>query len=279
MASDIKKVALFGNDGQKKASSAAEKLCAAAEECGIEIVSPTNDDFSADMVICLGGDGTFLDVACKVGRKEIPILGINVGHLGFLANYSPADIESLFKDLEAGKYKITGHSVLEVVSDVVAMKDNTFALNEVAILKHDVSSMITIHTSIDGEYLTTYMADGLIVGTPTGSTAYSLSVGGPVIAPSLNTISLTPVAPHSLNMRPVVVGGDAEVELEISSRSGSFLVALDGRSQSYPDNVRLRIHKAPYKVNVVSHEDSTFFSTLRKKLMWGVANDGVFNDD
>jgi NAD+ kinase len=129
--------------------------------------------------------------------------------------------------------------------------------------------MISIHTAVNGEYLTTYQADGLIVGTPTGSTAYSLSVGGPIITPRLDTVSLTPVAPHSLNMRPILVDDNSVIDLRVESRSGSFLISLDGRSHSYRDNIHLHIRKAPYCVKVVTHPSHTFFSTLRQKMMWG----------
>lgn len=270
MGQDVKIVALFGNDGQKKASLVASKLREKSRLLGMEIIEPRGSDFAADLVLCLGGDGTFLDVAGKVGSKEIPILGINIGHLGFLANYSPEDAEHLLEDIYNGDYKVTNHSVLQVSSPELTLEGYPFALNEVAILKHDMSSMINIKTSIDGEYLTTYMADGLIVGTPTGSTAYQLSVGGPIVVPTLNTISLTPVAPHSLNMRPVVVSGESEIKLEITTRSNSFLVSLDGRSQSYHDGVHLTIKRAPYVIKVVTPSEQTFFSTLRRKLMWGV---------
>lgn len=236
---------------------------------GMEVFEPCNDDFSADMVVCLGGDGTFLDVACRVGAKQIPILGVNIGHLGFLANYQSDDVELLLKEIRNGQFKITNHNVLEVLSDDICLEGYPFALNEVAILKHDMSSMINIYAKIDGEYLTTYMADGLIVGTPTGSTAYSLSVGGPVIVPQLDAVTLTPVAPHSLSLRPMVIGGNSEVELTVKSRSGSFLVSLDGRSQSYKDNVVLKVKKANYQVKVVMPDERSFFSSLRNKLMWG----------
>ncbi len=270
MGQNVKKIALFGNDGQKKASLVAAELRKQSGLLGMEIIEPHNNDFAADLVLCLGGDGTFLDVAGKVGNKEIPILGINVGHLGFLANYSPEDARHLLEDISQGNYKVTNHSVLQVSSPELTLEGYPFALNEVAILKHDMSSMISIRTSIDSEYMTTYMADGLIVGTPTGSTAYSLSVGGPIVVPTLNTISLTPVAPHSLNMRPVVVSGESEVNLEITTRSNSFLVSLDGRSQSYHDGVHLIIRRAPHVIKVVTPRQQTFFSTLRQKLMWGV---------
>ncbi|MCQ2076203.1 MAG: NAD kinase [Bacteroidaceae bacterium] len=269
MAQVIAKIALFGNEGQEKARSVALQLYEIAKQFNIELFEPTSGDFTAEIAMCLGGDGTFLDVASKVADKEIPILGINVGHLGFLANYSPDDVSHLFSDLSEGKYIINNHSVLEVSSPQLQLDGYPFALNEVAILKHDMSSMISINTSVDGEFLTTYMADGLIIGTPTGSTAYSLSVGGPIIVPSLNTISLTPVAPHSLNMRPIVISGDSKIEIVISSRSKSFLVSLDGRSHSYHDQVSLIIRKAPYVIRVVTPSEQSFFSTLRSKLMWG----------
>lgn len=278
MGIDIKKIALFGNEGMDKAKSVAMQLVADASQLGIELFSPDDDEFSADMVICLGGDGTFLDVASKVGNKEIPILGINIGHLGFLVNYGANEIHSLLKDVMNGQFEVMNHNVLEVTSKDIDLRGYPFALNEVALLKHDISSMINIQASVDGEYMTTYMADGLIVGTPTGSTAYSLSVGGPVIVPQLDAMSLTPVAPHSLNMRPVVIGGDSEVELQVRSRSGSFLISLDGRSHSYQDDVSLKIKKASYKVKVVTHTSHTFFKSLRNKLMWGADVRAEMND-
>ncbi len=228
-----------------------------------------DNDFTADYVLCMGGDGTFLDVASRVGGKEIPIIGINTGRLGFLASFSPEHIPQIIDDIYEGNFNVDRHSVLRITCDEFELKDYPYALNEVAILKHDISSMISIRTDIDGEYLTTYQADGLIIGTPTGSTAYSLSVGGPIIVPKSGTISLTPVAPHSLNMRPIVLTDDSEVELCVESRSGSFLISLDGRSQSYIDHIHLRISKAPYYINVVTRYDQSFYSTLRKKMMWG----------
>lgn len=269
MSKDIKTIALFGNDGQEKAAEAARSLYSVAHQYGIEVFTPTTDTFDADLVVCLGGDGTFLDVAGKVGKKEISIVGINTGHLGFLANCSTDEIDEVIRDIHTGNYHIVNHSVLQVRCEGHVLPVSPFALNEVAILKHDVSSMISINTTIDREYLTTYMADGLIIGTPTGSTAYSLSVGGPIIAPQLDTICLTPVAPHSLNMRPIVVSDKSEIQVTINSRSQSFLLSLDGRCTSLPDNMSLTISKAPYHVRVVNRNSDSFFSTLRKKMMWG----------
>ncbi len=289
------KFALFGNVYQERKSAAVQKFFAIASERKAEIAMPEqfhqfltnnlkinvptceiikNNQFEADYIVCMGGDGTFLDVASRVADKEIPIVGINTGRLGFLASFSPDHIESTIADLYEGNFNVERHSVLNISCDEMELKGYPFALNEIAILKHDISSMITIHTNINDEYLTTYQADGLIIGTPTGSTAYSLSVGGPIIVPQSDTICLTPVAPHSLNMRPIVLCDNSEISLRVESRSHSFLISLDGRSQSYPDNIHLRIRKAPYCVKVVTRQGQSFFSTLRKKMMWGADNRG-----
>ena len=287
------KIALFGNIYQERKSVAVQKFFAVAMGLQAEILIPdsfhqflTNHlqiavppcqvmnqeqerAFDADVVVCMGGDGTFLDVASRVGARQIPIVGVNTGRLGFLANFSPDDLEQILGNLIQGNYETENHSLIELTCDDEKLEGYPCALNEIAILKHDISAMISIHTSVNGEYLTTYQADGLIVGTPTGSTAYSLSVGGPIIIPRLDTISLTPVAPHSLNMRPIVVDDRSVIDLRVESRSNSFLVSLDGRSQSYHDNIHLHIRKAPYCVKVVTHPQHTFFSTLRQKMMWG----------
>ena len=277
------KFALFGNIHQERKSAAVQKFFAIATERKAEIAMPEqfyfflrdnmkihvpeceiikDNQFSADYVVCMGGDGTFLDVASRVGDKEIPIIGINTGRLGFLASFSPDHIEETMADIYGGNFGVEAHSVLNISCDEMELKNYPFALNEIAILKHDISSMISIHTDINDEYLTTYQADGLIIGTPTGSTAYSLSVGGPIIVPQSDTISLTPVAHNS------------EISLRVESRSHSFLISLDGRSQSYPDNIHLRIRKAPYSVKVVTRQGQSFFSTLRKKMMWGADSRG-----
>ena len=292
------KIALFGNIHQERKSVAVQKFLALATEMKVELLIPATfltfltdnlqiavppcriiDDIhgeplDADIVVCMGGDGTFLDVASRVGARQIPIVGVNTGRLGFLANFSPDELEQVMQQLVKGKYTVADHSVIQLTCDEQTLEGYPYALNEIAILKHDISAMISIHTSVNGEYLTTYQADGLIVGTPTGSTAYSLSVGGPIIVPQSDTISLTPVAPHSLNMRPLVLCDNSEISLRVESRSHSFLISLDGRSQSYPDNIHLRIRKAPYSVKVVTRQGQSFFSTLRKKMMWGADSRG-----
>ena len=231
-----------------------------------------DSDFDADIVISMGGDGTFLNVASRVGEKEIPILGVNTGRLGFLSCISAEDIEPMIDEIYTGDYLVANHSVLQVNCDEQPLSGYPFALNEVSILKHDSSSMISINTSINEEYLTTYQADGLLVSTPTGSTAYSLSVGGPIIYPESANILLTPVAPHSLNMRPLVLNDNVEVELKVGSRSHSFLISIDGRSQSCRENVHIRVRKAPFVVKVISRRGQSFFSTIRHKMMWGADN-------
>lgn len=224
--------------------------------------------FEADMVISLGGDGTFLKAASTVGSRNIPILGINTGRLGFLADILPEEMDVTIDEIYANHYKIEERAVLQLTSSN-ALSIHPFALNEVAILKHDSSSMISIRASINHELLNTYQADGLIIATPTGSTGYSLSVGGPVIAPQSKTMVITPVAPHSLNCRPLVVRDDWEITLEIESRSHNFLVAVDGRSESCDEHTRLRISRAPYSVKLVKRFDHQYFNTLRSKMMWG----------
>ncbi|MDR0977012.1 MAG: NAD kinase [Prevotellaceae bacterium] len=227
------------------------------------------NDFDADMVISLGGDGTFLKSAARVGRKNIPILGLNIGRLGFLADISPDEIEETIDEIYNNHYTIEERSVLQVQCDDPEVMRSPYALNEIAVLKHDISSMISVHASINGAYLTTYQADGLVVATPTGSTAYSLSVGGPIIVPQSKTICLTPVAPHSLNVRPMVLCDDWNITLDVESRSHNFLVAMDGGSVSCNEGVRLHISRADYTIKVVKRFNHVFFDSLRGKLMWG----------
>ena len=232
------------------------------------------NDFEADIVLSMGGDGTFLKAASYVGNKNIPILGINTGRLGFLADVSPEEMEETFEDIYKGNYKIEDRSILQAFSEGQPLKGYPCGLNEIAILKRYSSSMITIHTSINGAYLTTYQADGLVIATPTGSTAYSLSIGGPVIVPHSQTIAITPVAPHSLNVRPIVINDDWEITLDVESRSHNFLVAIDGRSETCREGTRLTIRKADYKIKVIKRPNHVFFHTLRDKMMWGADGRG-----
>lgn len=227
------------------------------------------NDFTADMVISMGGDGTFLKAASRVADKSIPILGINTGRLGFLADISPEEIDQTIDEIYSGHYSVETRSVLQLQCENHVLKQSPFALNEIAVLKRDSSSMISIRASINGAPLTTYQADGLVIATPTGSTAYSLSVGGPIMVPHSQTIAITPVAPHSLNVRPIVICDDWKITLDVESRSHNFLVAIDGRSETCRENTRLHISRAPYSTLVVKRSNHIFFDTLRKKMMWG----------
>lgn len=221
-----------------------------------------------DMAISLGGDGTFLKAAHCVGETGIPIVGINTGRLGFLADVSPNEMERFFAQLHEGHYTIRKRNLLEIIAGD-DIEHPSYALNEITVSKHDSSSMIAVHTTVGNEHLATYMGDGLIIATPTGSTAYSLSAGGPIIYPQADVFVLTAVAPHSLGVRPIVIADDKTISLNIESRSGSFLVAIDGISQSYPANTTLTLRKAKHTIRVVKKEGNTFFHTLHEKMMWG----------
>ena len=258
------KFALFGNTFQAKKSSHARNLIDLLQSHGAEIIIDRefynflvsdlkleiegvtlfdNGYFTADMIISIGGDGTFLKAASRVGDKNIPILGINTGRLGFLADISPNEMQETFEEIFDNQYTVEERSVLSLSIKDKKEERKLYALNEIAILKRDSSSMISIHTSINEQLLTTYQADGLIIATPTGSTAYSLSVGGPIVVPQSKTISLTPVAPHSLNIRPLVICDDMRIDLEVESRSHNYLVSVAGRSESCNESAQLHIRK------------------------------------
>ena len=182
---------------------------------------------------------------------------------------TPEEMEETFDEIQNGRYSVEERSVLQLICNDKHLQDSPYALNEIAILKRDSSSMISIRTAINGAYLNTYQADGLVIATPTGSTAYSLSVGGPIIVPHSNTIAITPVAPHSLNVRPIVIRDDWEITLDVESRSHNFLVAIDGRSETCKETTQLTIRRADYSVKVVKRFNHVFFDTLRTKMMWG----------
>lgn len=239
-----------------------------ADLSGLEVFEGNN--FSADMVLSIGGDGTFLKATSRVGKKEIPILGINTGRLGFLADVLPDQMEDAFDEIYQGNYLAEPRRVLKLTCNGHVLKGYPYGLNEIAVLKRDTSSMITIHAYINGEPLNVYQADGLVISTPTGSTGYSLSVGGPILVPQSGTISLTAVAPHSLNVRPIVIRDDWEITLDVESRSHNFLIAVDGRSETCREGTRLTIKRADYYVRIVKRCHHSFFNTLREKMMWGM---------
>lgn len=227
-------------------------------------------DYPADMALSIGGDGTFLRAAEKIGDRGIPVLGVNIGRLGFLADVPAEETERVMNEIVAGRYKIEERSLLQVELSGLPEGFWPYALNEVAVLKQDTSSMISIHTTVGESYLNTYQADGLIVATPTGSTAYSMSVGGPILMPQAANWVISPVAPHSLTVRPLVVNDDACITLRVDSRNHSYLLSLDGRSIMLDTDTQVVLRKAPFPVRVVKRLGHSFSETLRAKLMWGV---------
>ena len=227
------------------------------------------DDFDADFVISMGGDGTFLKAASRVREKQIPILGVNMGRLGFLADVCPEDIGRCLDALYHDDFSVESRALIEVTTNGEVFEGFNCALNDVAILKRDTAAMISIKAHVNGQYLNTYQADGLVISTPTGSTAYSLSNGGPIIVPGTKVFSMTAVAPHSLNVRPIVLADSSVIELEVESRSHNFLVAIDGRSEKCKEGTRLTLSRAPYDVQVVKRPGHRYFDALREKMMWG----------
>ena len=234
-----------------------------------EVGTFEGDDFNADYVISMGGDGTFLKAAVRVGIKSIPLIGVNMGRLGFLADVLPGEVETALQAVLEGNYNIEEHTAIQISTNGGDFDGCHYALNDIAVLKRDIASMIGIHTNIDGSFLVNYQADGLIVSTPTGSTAYSLSNGGPIIVPQTRTLCLTPVAPHSLNIRPIVISDSSTVTLEVESRSHNYLVAVDGRSYTMHEGSTVTISKAPFVTRIVKPNGRRYFSSLRDKMMWG----------
>ena len=284
------KFAIFGNKHQTKKSLSIENLFSAITKrgdtyaidkafydflCEEHIAQPqpqeiiTDNNFTADIAISFGGDGTLLRTASRVGNKAIPVLGINAGRLGFLTASSNEDIDSIIEKIHNGDYDIDKRTLIEASTNGAELKSYPFALNEIAIMKHDSSSMITLKATINGCDTITYQADGLIAATPSGSTGYSLSVGGPIIAPEANVLTLTPIAPHSLSARPLVVSDDTSIEISVSSRSGNYLIAIDGRNESCDESTTITIRKAGYRQLIIRQREHSCIQNLQEKLMWG----------
>nr|WP_297146898.1 NAD kinase [uncultured Prevotella sp.] len=289
------KFAIFGNEYQARKSTSIEKILdylaqkdaeiyvenayyeflTRSQHIDVKAAGVFEDyNFDVDYVISMGGDGTFLKAASRVGAKGTPIIGVNMGRLGFLADVLPGEVEAALDSLYAGECQIEEHVVIQVEAEGGVLAGNPFALNDIAVLKRDDASMISIRTQVDGEFLVNYQADGLIVTTSTGSTAYNLSNGGPIIIPQSSSLCLTPVAPHSLNIRPVVINDTAEITLDVESRSHNYLVAIDGRSERMTEGTRLVIRKAAHTIKIVKQRNQRYFSTLREKLMWGADQRG-----
>lgn len=230
-------------------------------------------DFSIkkfDFFIALGGDGTILNAVTLVRDAPVPIVGINLGRLGFLASIEKRRIPEAIASLKKGRYTITERGLIYLESNLPLFGDIRFALNDCTLLKRDTSSMITIHTFINGAYLNSYWADGIIVATPTGSTGYSLSCGGPIIFPDSGNFVITPVAPHNLNVRPVVISDDAVISFEVEGRAENFLCTLDSRFETITSAHHLAVRKNDFSVKIVQLQDYGFLETIRDKLTWGI---------
>ncbi|MDE0985988.1 MAG: NAD kinase [Schleiferiaceae bacterium] len=225
--------------------------------------------FDPDFLISLGGDGTILEATVLIQSKDIPILGINMGRLGFLANVAKSNIETSIDALFSGRFQLDFRSLLQAKTSTNRVMKPNFALNEITIARKETTSMITVHTYLNGSYLNSYWADGLIISTPTGSTGYSLSCGGPIIMPNSENFVLTPIAPHNLTMRPFVISDNNTLRLKIESREHEFLASLDSRMHSFDSETELLIQKADFRIALVQTELQDFASTLRNKLSWG----------
>lgn len=288
------KIALFGQYYQNSTAETVQKVVAFLESKEIEIAfeahfldilkeknivsknyetyschKTLNNDFKA--LISIGGDGTILKAATFVRDKNIPIIGINAGRLGFLATIQFDNIEPLLQKLLDNDYSISKRTLLsiETTPEYDNFSELDFALNEVTVARKDTTSMITIVTYLNGEYLTSYWADGLIVSTPTGSTGYSLSCGGPVLTPNVESLVITPMAPHNLNARPLVITDDMEIELRISGREEQFLISLDSRISAVSKDTIVKIKKSPFTISIIEFKEESFLNTIRKKLLWG----------
>lgn len=284
------KVLLFGNNFQEQSLVGIKTLIGRIAQRGIDCAveaefynyliqqlgeelpaTPFGCDraIEADLAISLGGDGTFLTTVMWVAEQHIPILGVNTGHLGYLTTCNVEGADQMLECFINGEYKIDQRTMLCVSCDQVEIK-HPFALNDIAILRCDTSSMIEMETTLRDLPLTTYKGDGLVVSTPTGSTAYNMSAGGPIIEPTASCLVLTPVSPHSLTMRPLVVADDATVSVVTYSRAGHYLVSLDGECFTCPSGSTITINKSPIKVLVVQPLHHNFATTLRHKLSWGI---------
>lgn len=292
--SQIKSVAIFGSIHKQGFCNAASELITALKKYGVEInidIKVYNflnseipavldgcdvvDDkklLNTDLVMSLGGDGTFLKTAMSVGAIELPILGINLGHLGFLVDIKGDEITSAIDEVFKNGFCTDSRSLIEFNSDDVPDIKNQVALNEVGVLKPDTSSMIRVNACVDGEFLCTYRADGLLVSTPTGSTAYAMSVGASIVDPECSCILLAPVSPHTLNQRPIILPDNKTIELEVVGRSKDFIVSFDGHCLRCPMGAKITVRKAKFSVLVAKRKGHTYFQTLREKLLWGQVN-------
>lgn len=249
----------------------AEEVKAKIELSGYQtFTEPSDSPEKLDYIISLGGDGNMLNAVAMVHDSGIPILGINMGRLGFLSSVNRDQIKDAVTALKNGNFKIDSRSLLKLSSHANLFNKKNFALNEVTVYKQQPNSMVSVHVYIDDDYLNSYWADGLIVATPTGSTAYSLSTGGPIISPDAHNFIITPIAPHNLSVRPLVIPDDKKVRLKVSGRDDSYFVSLDARTQSFQSDEELVIEKEDFEIKLIRLPDENFFSTIRAKLLWGI---------
>ena len=223
-----------------------------------------------DIAFSIGGDGTFIKTVGFIRDSGVPIVGINTGRLGFLANITPEKIEETMEMVRDKRYTFQKRSLIRIHTEDDLFGDDNLALNELTLHKKDTASMITVHASLDGNYLNSYWADGLIVGTPTGSTAYNLSCGGPIVTPGCQIHILTPIAPHNLNVRPMVVPDHLPIKLSVEGRERKYLISLDANTKSIPQGSEVLVQKAEFMINVVRFDDTSFLDTIRNKMSWGM---------
>ena len=228
--------------------------------------------FEVDVMISIGGDGTILETLEYIREKGTPVIGINRGRLGFLASVQAENAVAMLKEIEKGHFSIDSRTVLQLESDKQMFGGVNYALNDFVIHKKDSSSMITIHAFVNGEYLNSYWSDGLIISTPTGSTGYNLSCGGPILYPTSESFVITPIAPHNLNVRPIIISDENIISFEVEGRSPSFLATLDARSESIDNKTQLAIRKANFEFKLIRLNNEDYLRTLREKLMWGIDN-------
>ena len=236
----------------------------------LKVYEPGDSLKGLNLFLSMGGDGTLLESVTHIAKTEVPILGINTGRLGFLATISREETERALESIFDKKYSIEKRSMLSLESNENLFEGFNFALNDFTLVKKDTSSMITVHTYIDGEFLNSYWSDGIIVATPTGSTGYSLSCGGPLVFPKSGNFVITPVSPHNLTVRPIVVSDQSEITFQVEGRSKKFLVTLDSRIATVDESVKLKIVKANQSVNLIQLDNHHYFMTLRQKLNWGL---------
>lgn len=283
------KIALFGNSYQEKYKAQLGDFVCFLKQAGELIIEknfskylnkmgidtsdvPTFDDDSfegASMAVSIGGDGTLLSKAALMARTSTPVVGVNTGHLGYLAACRLNEAKPMIENIKSGNCRHEDRTMLQLMSIDGKPCDNIVALNEIAILRQDTTSMITIPTTVNGTMLTTYKGDGLVISTPTGSTAYNMSAGGPIIMPLTSCVALTPISPHSLTMRPIVVADDSEIVVTINTRAKWIQVSVDGMAMTLPSGSTVKIAQAPYKLSVIQKMDHNFANTLREKLLWG----------